>query len=75
MHKIALSPNSLVGVPALESGFPYALAIADDPYRSRQCDNIGALCDTAAEWARIALDATRQFDEGYNLASSASARS
>jgi sugar phosphate isomerase/epimerase len=31
-----------------ELGFPYALAIADDPDWSRQCDNFGALCDAAA---------------------------
>jgi sugar phosphate isomerase/epimerase len=30
-----------------ELGFPYALAIADDPDWSRQCANFGALCDAA----------------------------
>jgi sugar phosphate isomerase/epimerase len=31
-----------------ELGFPYALAIADDPDWSRQCDNFIRLCDAAA---------------------------
>lgn len=31
-----------------ELGFPYALAIADDPDWSRQVDNFGRLCDAAA---------------------------
>jgi sugar phosphate isomerase/epimerase len=31
-----------------ELGFPYALAIADDPDRNRQRDNFDALCDAAA---------------------------
>jgi sugar phosphate isomerase/epimerase len=31
-----------------ELGFPYALAIADDPDWSRQCNNFGALCDAAS---------------------------
>jgi len=39
-------------LPSLEFGaqlgFPYALAIADDPDWSRQCDNFGKLCDAAA---------------------------
>jgi sugar phosphate isomerase/epimerase len=32
-----------------ELGFPYALAIADDPEWVRQVDNFGALCDAAAK--------------------------
>lgn len=40
-------------LPSLEFGadlgFPYALAIADDPDWSRQCDNFGRLCDAAAQ--------------------------
>ncbi len=31
-----------------ELGFPYALAIADDPEWNRQCDNFSRLCDAAA---------------------------
>lgn len=34
---------------AAELGFPYALAIADDPEWSRQVQNFSALCDVAAE--------------------------
>src|SRR5207302_7755312 len=30
-----------------ELGFPYALAIADDPDWNRQCDNFTRLCDAA----------------------------
>jgi sugar phosphate isomerase/epimerase len=41
-----------------ELGFPYALAIADDPDWRRQCDNFGALCETAGELGlTIALEA------------------
>jgi hypothetical protein len=52
VNKIALSPNSLVGLPALEYmwGRP-----RDASY-------------TAAEWAKIALDATRRFVEKYEAA-------
>jgi sugar phosphate isomerase/epimerase len=41
-----------------ELGFPYALAIADDPEWSRQRDNFGLLCDAAATLGMtIALEA------------------
>src|SRR5579884_2302903 len=41
-----------------ELGFPYALAIADDPDWQRQRDNFGALCDVAASLGlTIALEA------------------
>jgi sugar phosphate isomerase/epimerase len=36
-----------------ELGFPYALAIADDPEWNRQRDNFGGLCDAAAKLGMI----------------------
>src|SRR6185437_9151685 len=41
-----------------ELGFPYALAIADDPDWTRQRDNFAALCDAAAKLhMTVALEA------------------